>query len=46
MHWQTHFGRLTEEYRFAISLAHAGNATIPITLTAQLSSIEVLLADY
>ncbi|BFL83102.1 hypothetical protein LFREDSHE_15520 [Shewanella baltica] len=46
LHWQTHFGRLTEEYRFAISLAHAGNAAIPITLTAQLSSIEVLLADY
>ncbi|VEF26782.1 4'-phosphopantetheinyl transferase sfp [Shewanella baltica] len=46
LHWQTHFGRLTEEYRFAISLAHAGNAALPITLTAQLSSIEVLLADY
>lgn len=46
LHWQTHFGRLTEEYRFAVSLAHAGNAALPITLTAQLSSIEVLLADY
>ncbi len=46
LHWQTHFGRLTEEYRFAISLAHAGNASLPMTLTAQLSSIEVLLADY
>jgi len=46
LHWQTHFGRLTEEYRFAISLAHAGNAALPITLTAQLSSIESLLADY
>jgi len=43
MHWQTHFGRLTEEYRFAISLAHAGNASLPLTLTTQLSSIECLL---
>lgn len=43
MHWQAHFGRLTEEYRFAISLAHAGNASLPLTLTAQLSSIEYLL---
>lgn len=43
MHWQAHLGRLTEEYRFAISLAHAGNASLPLTLTAQLSTIECLL---
>lgn len=43
--WQTHFGRLTEEYRFAVSLAHTGSAVLPTKLTAQLSSIATLLAD-
>lgn len=46
LHWQTHFGRLTEEYRFAVSLAYAGNVASPVKLTAQLSSIETLFADY
>ncbi|MGL5046496.1 MAG: 4'-phosphopantetheinyl transferase family protein [Shewanella sp.] len=45
-HWQSHFGRLTEEYRFAVSLGHTGHTAIPMKLTAQLSSIEALLADY
>ncbi|GCF87951.1 4'-phosphopantetheinyl transferase family protein [Shewanella sp. M-Br] len=46
LYWQIYFGRLTEEYRFAVSLGHAGNTEISIMLTAQLSSIEALLADY
>lgn len=45
-YWQTYFGRLTEEYRFAVSLGHTGHAALPMELTAQLSSIETLLADY
>ncbi|MCU7997121.1 4'-phosphopantetheinyl transferase superfamily protein [Shewanella sp. SM95] len=46
LYWQTYFGRLTEEYRFAVSLGHAGNTEISIMLTAQLSSIEALLTNY
>lgn len=45
-YWQTYFGRLTEEYRFAVSLGHTAHAALPMGLTAQLSSIETLLADY
>lgn len=44
--WLTYFGRLTEEYRFAVSLAHTGNSPISMTLMAELNSIENLLISY
>ncbi|GIU05596.1 4'-phosphopantetheinyl transferase family protein [Shewanella glacialipiscicola] len=45
LYWQTYFGRLTDEYRFAVSLAHASNVAIAVKLTAQLSSIESLIVS-